>query len=1284
LNLFTKLKISEARFCYTMRDYAISYIAFILLIASCNSDKQGASDEIAPLYPAPLTVAVNTEEGYIINPLTGDSIQPIINSLGDTVITGVPIPARGNVIDPDSLAKPKVIPAGKPEVVPAILNVHKIPKNLTVIPVNKDLLRTYTPGVDTYRPYTLVNSTGDTLPTGVPIPAKGKVVPCIQPQPVKALPPRMKDNASINIKYLDVDQGMISYTVYSILEDSHGNLWFATGGGGVSMYNGYTFTHFTQKEGLSNNSVWTILEDSHGNLWFGTSDGGVSMYNGESFMHFTEKEGLSGNTVRTILEDSHGNIWFGTNRGLSKYDGETFTHFTKNEGLSGNWILSILEDSQGNLWFGSRKGGVSRYNGETFTHFTTKEGLSNNTVYSIQEDSHGNLWFGTMGGGVNMYNGETFTHFTEKEGLSNNFVLSIMEDSNGNLWFGTTGGVSMYNGETFTHFTEKEGLSNNYVYSIKEDSHGNLWFSSRDGGVSMYKDETFTHITENEGLSNNFIWSILEDSHGNLWFGIRNGLSMYNGETFSHFIQNMGYFSYNVNSILEDRHGNLWFSTSGSEIVTGVRMYNGETFTHFTTKEGLSSDQVSSILEDSHGNLWFGTYGGGVSMYNGETFTHFTQEEGLINTWISSILEDSHGNLWFGTHGGGVSKYNGETFTHFTEKEGLCNNYVLSLLEDNHGNLWFGTYGGVSMYNGESFTHFTQKEGLNSNIVYSILEDSNSNIWLSTEIGLNQIVFGPDGVSPVIHIYSEQDGMKGSFFYPNSVLKDSKDRIWWGSLKGLTMLDMNNFKIPVEPPAAMQLDRIEINEQFVDYRQLQESSDMKIKFDSVARFYNYPLNLELPYNLNHLTFHFSAIDWSAPHKIKYSFKMEGLNDNWSLPSSEAKADYRNMPHGTFTFKVRAIGAALKWSETFEYTFTIIPPWWHTWWARSGYGITALLLIFGFVRWRTAKLIQRQKELEKTVKDRTVEISETNEELKQQNEDLASQRDEIQTQRDEITAQRDEIETQRDQVTEQKDKVLEQKQAMTDSIRYARRIQTAILPPDEVLKYLLPKHFIFYKPLEIVSGDFYWLTNKRGKIIIAVTDCTGHGVPGAFMSMLGSALLGDIVNNITTLQANLILNELRDQVILSLRQTGEADETKEGMDIALCIIDKENLGLQYAGAYNPLYLIRNKELIEIKADIMPIGISSEAGKSFTNHELPLQKDDALYMFSDGYVDQYGGDEGKKFMTTRFKQLLLDIQDKIMFDQKETLDQILNEWMGFTGKYKEKYEQIDDIIVMGIKI
>jgi signal transduction histidine kinase/ligand-binding sensor domain-containing protein len=1000
------------------------------------------------LYPAPRSMALNTAEGYSINPLTGDSIQPILNSFGEFIKTGVTVPAIGKTIHPDSVAKPKRIRAGKPSVVSVNLNEHKIPKALTVIPVNKNSLKTFTPGVDTSS-FVLVNSTGDTVPTGVPISITGKVVPCLQPQPVKASPPHMKDNANINMKFLDVDQGMNSSYALSILEDSRGNLWFGTWGGGVSMYNVETFTHFTRKEGLSDNRVYSILEDSQGNLWFGTYLGGVNMYDGETFTHYTEKEGLSNNEVRCILEDSHGNIWFGTGGGgVSRYNGETITHFTQKEGLSSNYILSIMEDSHANLWFCTEDGGVNMYDGKTFTHFMESAGLNSIGVTSILEDNHGNIWFGTGGRGVSMYDGNSVTRFTEREGLSNNTVRSILEDSHGNLWFGTEGGgVSRYSGDSFVHYTQKEGLSNDYVWSILEDSQHNLWFGTWGGGVSMFNGEFFSHFTEKEGLSNAVVWSILEDRHGNHWFGTEGGgVVMYNGGSFLNFTEKEGLSDNYVRSIVQDSQGNLWFGSADR----GVSMFDGESFTHFTEKEGLGNNNVRTILEDSHGNLWFGTAGGGVSKFNGQSFTHFTEKEGLSNNVVRSILEDSHGNLWFATYGGGVSKYNGETFMHFTEKEGLSNNAVLSILEDSQGNLWFGTSGGgVNKFNGKSFTYFTEKEGLSNNIVYSILEDANSNIWLSTERGLNLLMPNPDRddltyKNPAVHTYGLQDGLKGLDFYPNSGLLDSKNRIWWGSNKSLTILDLNNFKIPVEAPN-LQLNRIEINEQYADYRQMADKMSKEMKFNGVAKFYNYPLNLELPYNRNHIAFHFSAIEWAAPHKLKYSYKMEGLNDAWSLPTSEAKADYRNLPFGTYTLKVKAIGAAQKWSEPFGYSFTINPPWWHTWAARAGYAITALLIIFGFVRLRTVQLKQRHRELEAEV-------------------DMATQK---------IRAQKEEIEAQRDKLVSTNEALENHKRELEFTLENLKLTQSQLIESEKMASLGLLTAGIAHElnnPINFVSGN----------------------------------------------------------------------------------------------------------------------------------------------------------------------------------------------------------------------
>jgi serine phosphatase RsbU (regulator of sigma subunit) len=270
-----------------------------------------------------------------------------------------------------------------------------------------------------------------------------------------------------------------------------------------------------------------------------------------------------------------------------------------------------------------------------------------------------------------------------------------------------------------------------------------------------------------------------------------------------------------------------------------------------------------------------------------------------------------------------------------------------------------------------------------------------------------------------------------------------------------------------------------------------------------------------------------------------------------------------------------------------------------------------------------------------------------------------------------------LEQQNNEIREQKEQIEEQKQEITDSIRYARRIQQAVLPPQELFDEFFKEYFILFRPRDIVSGDFYWATEKDGKVYVAAADCTGHGVPGAFMSMLGISFLNEILNKGEVNDAADILNELRENVISSLRQTGKANEAKDGMDISLSIIDKENKKVDYAGAYNPLYILRNGEIIQHKADKMPIGIHFKESKGFTNNALDVMEDDVLYMFSDGYVDQFGGESGRKFMANRFKDLIVSIADQSLEKQRDILDVKIDMWRG-------ERHQVDDILVLGIKI
>ena len=260
---------------------------------------------------------------------------------------------------------------------------------------------------------------------------------------------------------------------------------------------------------------------------------------------------------------------------------------------------------------------------------------------------------------------------------------------------------------------------------------------------------------------------------------------------------------------------------------------------------------------------------------------------------------------------------------------------------------------------------------------------------------------------------------------------------------------------------------------------------------------------------------------------------------------------------------------------------------------------------------------------------------------------------------------------------QKAEIEKQKEEITDSIKYAKRIQTAILPSKALAEEILPEHFILFRPRDIVSGDYYWMHKSGNKVIVVAADCTGHGVPGAFMSMLGVSFLNEIVHKNNLLQPDLILNMLRESVKRTLGQTGKEGEAKDGMDVAMVVIDFDTMTLQYAGAYNPLYLFRNGELIEIKADKMPIGIYIREKDGFTNHELPLQKGDTFYIFSDGYHDQFGGPTGSKYKSIPFKEYLGSIQDKSMAQQRDMLDKNIEGWKG-------NLDQTDDIIVIGVRI
>jgi two-component system sensor histidine kinase ChiS len=955
-----------------MKNRLIYFVTTLLLtIASCNTSDSIDQQELSSMEQAS----------------TFDDLEAFTNSRGDTIQTGVPIPVTGKLIHPDSIKVPVARALlRQPKVVRTNTNVHPlgVPK---VVKINQDELNVVkynTPAVGEIQKnkddHFILTNTGDTVRTGVPIPVTGKKVNIKEPRSTLALSPKIKDNAINNIHYLDVDEGLASSYVYTTCQDSRGDLWFATEYGGAVKYDGSSFTKYSRENGLIDNSVISMIEDKKGNFWFGTGKG-VSKYDGETFTNFNENDGLGNNLVWSILEDKSGNIWFGTEGGgVTKYDGSTFTNYTINEGLSHNTVLSIIEDRNGNIWFGTYGGGAIKFDGHRFTHYREKDGLSSDIIYSMMEDHNGNIWFGTEGGGASKYNGSSFVHYTEKEGLGGNFLFSVMEDSNGTIWFGLDGeGVTSYDGKNFTRFTQNEGLSNGTVRSVFEDDSGNLWIGTSGGGVSCFRNGSFNHFTGNEGFCNYPANAIIEDKSGNFWFGTYGGgVVQYDGESFTHYTHKEGLSGDNVNCVLEDSRGNLWFGTQEA----GVTKFDGTSFTYFTKAEGLSYHRVSCIIEDRDGNIWFGTPGGGVTKYDGTNFTHFTEEEGLIWNYIYQIFEDKDGDIWFAT-GKGITKYDGTNFTHFAEKkEGLINTSFTSVLEDREGMLWFGAfYNGIAQFSGNEFSHYTEIEGLSNNTVHNIIQDNNNRIWAGTENGLSMISEIPNqkGKSARgkdkeygITTFGKRDGLIGVDFYTNSAFLDSENRMWWGTGKSLTVLELDNFQVATEPPT-INLNRIEINETFYDYRAMLDSADQDFEYSGVPAFGNCPLNLVVPYDNNHLTFYYGATDWHAPHKIRYSYKIGAADAKWSEPTTEIKADFRNLSYGSYTFYVRAIGQSGEWSESIEYSFIVLPPWWHTWWARTLFVLFVILFLWLLIKMQTKRLKKRQLELENEIDVATKEI-----------------------------------------------------------------------------------------------------------------------------------------------------------------------------------------------------------------------------------------------------------------------------------------------------------------------
>ena len=1077
-----------------------------------------------------------------------------------------------------------------------------------------------------------------------------------------------------NFKMYSLEDGLPQCEVRSILEDSRGYLWVGTNSGGAARFDGLHFTVFDKKKGIIGNTVYSIIEDSKGQLWFGT-DEGISVYNGFNFINYSVKDGLSSNSIYKIMEDSKGNIWATTTSGVNiitvkPNNAPLVTILNKESGLSGNYVFDCVEDRFGRMWLATYDGGISIITISTKRKISIKiipeKILPSIQLLSLGKNNEGNIWAGSPFAGAFLISFTDTTNFSVSKkidlssGFAENRIWKIYVDEKNRVWFATdkAGVIRLNENESLTSFSDKQGYPNNQVLTLYEDSDNNFWFGTMGSGLCKYYGDYFAHYAAKE-ISTEKIYSIAQSKNGTYWIGtggkglIKLNFDKNNNPIIKILNEKDGLFDLTINSIAIDKNGVLWLATSSS----GIFSYDQQIFTNYSTNDGLVSNGVNCVFIDSQNKLWCGTMGG-LSIYNGISFKNINEEKyQLIDDEVQTITEDKEGTVWIGTLEGIARFKNNKdsiSMTDFDEKEGLLDKKIKSIVCDPTGNVWIGSFGvGVYLYDAKKsgtkkITLKADEDFLGTGNIFSLIFSNDTTLIIGTNKGFKMITMDRSYHFKRILTFDETNGFVGIENNLNAILKDNSGNIWFGTAKGITRFS----------PSLYRSKNVAPKTHIVELLLLNDTTDWKKRSDTITRWSNIPTSLILSYKENQLTFKFEGISLKNPQKIRYQYMLEGGDENqekWSPPMQYNEAKYSGLLPGKYTFNVRASNEYGTWnSEPQTFHFVINPPFYNTWWFYTLCVVFIVSVIILYIKWREAKLKRDKAVLEQTVKERTA------------------------------------------QVVKQKEILEVQKQEITDSIHYASRIQRAILPDENLTNSILKDYFILYKPRDIVSGDFFWTTFKDGKIVLTVADCTGHGVPGAFMSMLGVSFLNEIVNEKGIVSPDEILNALRGNIINALQQKEAYGGSKDGMDIALVSIDETRKIIQYAGANNSLYIVRKTEseklstfdfqpsdscdfqLHEFKADKMPIAIYLKMD-GFLNHEITYQKGDVIYLFSDGYTDQFGGPKGKKFMSKHFKEFLLSIQDLPMLTQQHKLDQRIEEWKKEGGE-----SQNDDICVIGLKL
>ncbi len=766
---------------------------------------------------------------------------------------------------------------------------------------------------------------------------------------------------------------MAQSQVYGMLQDSRGYLWLGTRGGGVSRYDGINFKTFSVNDGLINNYVFCIKEDAEHDIWIGTNNG-LSRYNGISFTNYQPSGDSTQVWIQEIDMDANGRKWLATNTGVLMLDEKgVFTNVTDQLHEKRTVVNAIHVDKNGAIWYGTGEGLykiTQTSSGYTLLKLGKAEGFMTNSITSVKEDRQGNIWVGTYGDGAYVYDGKKFFRIDYHLELYKQTVLDIYFDSHNNVWLATLAhGVAEYNttSKTFSWLTENEGLSNNHVQSVIQDRSGDYWFGTSGGGVCNYFGKQFTNYDKSSGLAGNFIYSIFRDSNKRLWIGTSDkGLSIFDSARFYNYNAGNGFADVKVKAINEDNGGIVFIGTDGQ----GVFEYNGK---EFKAVEGLTKKYIRAIEKDKDGNLWFATAGTGLYKLTLNTakrkLQNYTTADGLLHNRLTCLHYDKQGRLWYGTENNGMGYLQNDVIAkkYIGRKDGLPSNTIRCFAEDESGYLWIGTAGyGIAsfgLYRGDlTIKYYDHTNGLTSSNIYLMSTDNANNLFVGTETGLDYIYLDKTRKPIDIKHYSKGEGFIGVETCQNAVFKDADGTVWFGTINGLSKYNPANLVRNENEPVTT------ITDVKLFYEPIANTAYKKFAGDWNAISY-----LNLPYDQNHLTFDFIAINFSNPDAVKYQWKLEGFDKGWSPVSKNHSILYSNLGAGDYTFLVKACNEDGVWNkEPVKLKFHIGAPVWLQWWFIGLMAILIFGLLFYVFKWRENRIrakaaeAQQKLQLEKEV------------------------------------------------------------------------------------------------------------------------------------------------------------------------------------------------------------------------------------------------------------------------------------------------------------------------------